>query len=88
MNGKRNRTRNEHRSLAILEAVGYQCVRSAGSPGEGDITGIGSTDVVLCQVKTRGRQTLPDVRELRGGSMEVGSYGITPKKRQFTRWRY
>ena len=56
MNGrtaKRKGSRNEHRSIAILEAAGYRCTRSAGSLGEWDIVAIGSTDVVLCQVKTR-----------------------------------
>ena len=52
MNAKRKGTRNEHRSIALLEAAGYRCTRSAASLGEWDIIGIGSTDVVLCQVKS------------------------------------
>src|SRR5262249_29152287 len=53
LNSKRKGSRNEHRSMAVLEAAGYRCTRSAASLGEWDIVGIGSTDVVLCQVKTR-----------------------------------
>lgn len=53
MNAKRKGTRNEHRSISLLEAAGYQCTRAAGSLGAWDIIGIGSTDVILCQVKTR-----------------------------------
>lgn len=53
MNAKAKGSRNEHRSIALLEAAGYRCTRSAGSLGEWDIIGVGSTDVVLCQVKTR-----------------------------------
>jgi len=53
LSAKAKGTRNEHRSIALLEAAGYRCTRSAGSLGEWDIIGIGSTDVVLCQVKTR-----------------------------------
>ena len=53
MNAKRKGTRNEHRSMKVLEASGYQCTRSAASLGEWDIIAIGSRDVVLCQVKTR-----------------------------------
>jgi len=53
MNAKAKGRRNEHRSIALLEAAGYRCTRSAGSLGEWDIIGVGSTDVVLCQVKTR-----------------------------------
>ena len=37
----------------ILEAAGYATTRAAASLGAWDIIGVGSTDVVLCQVKTR-----------------------------------
>lgn len=52
MNAKRKGTRNEHRSIALLEAAGYRCTRAAASLGVWDIIAIGSADVVLCQVKT------------------------------------
>lgn len=50
--GRKGR-RNEHRSMALLEAAGYRCTRSAASLGDWDIIGLGSKDIVLCQVKTR-----------------------------------
>jgi len=53
MNRKRKGTRNEHRSIRLLEAAGYRCTRSSASLGVFDIIGVGSTDVVLVQVKTR-----------------------------------
>lgn len=53
MNAKAKGTRNEHRSILLLEAAGYQCTRAAASMGAWDIIAIGSQDVVLCQVKTR-----------------------------------
>jgi Holliday junction resolvase len=53
MNAKAKGTRNEHRSIRLLEEAGYRCTRSAASLGEWDIVGIGSRDVVLVQVKTR-----------------------------------
>lgn len=53
MNAKRKGTRNEHRSIALLEAAGYACTRAAASLGAWDIIGIGGADVVLVQVKTR-----------------------------------
>ena len=53
LNAKRKGTRNEHKSIKVLEAAGYRCMRSAASLGEWDIVAIGSRDVVLCQVKTR-----------------------------------
>jgi hypothetical protein len=53
LNGKAKGTRNEHRTIALLEAAGYACTRAAASLGAWDIIAIGSTDVVLVQVKTR-----------------------------------
>ena len=53
MNAKAKGTRNEHRSMRLLEAAGYHCTRSGASLGVFDIIGIGSTNVVLVQVKTR-----------------------------------
>jgi hypothetical protein len=53
VNAKRKGNRAEYRSMAILEAAGYRCSRSAASLGVFDVIGIGPTDVVLVQVKTR-----------------------------------
>lgn len=53
MNAKAKGTRNERRSIRLLEAAGYACTRSGASLGVFDIIGVGSTDVVLVQVKTR-----------------------------------
>jgi Holliday junction resolvase len=53
MNAKAKGSRNERRSIRLLEAAGYACTRAAASLGVFDIIGIGSTDVVLVQVKTR-----------------------------------
>ena len=53
MNAKRKGTAREHRSIALLESAGYRCTRAAASLGAWDIIGIGSTDVVLVQVKSR-----------------------------------
>jgi hypothetical protein len=39
--------------MSILEAAGYACTRSAASLGAFDIVGIGPTDLLLVQVKTR-----------------------------------
>jgi len=45
-------TRNEMRSIALLERAGYYCVRSHLSAGIFDLVGIGANDIVLVQVKT------------------------------------
>lgn len=66
MNCKGKGTRNEHRSIALLEAAGYQCCRSAASLGAWDIIGIGSTDVVLVQCKTRDWPGTVEMETLRG----------------------
>lgn len=52
MNAKAKGTRNEHRSMALLEAAGYSCTRAAASLGIFDIVAIGPTDVVLVQCKS------------------------------------
>ena len=53
MNAKRKGSKNEHRSMRLLEASGYACTRAAASLGVFDIIGVGSIDIVLVQVKTR-----------------------------------
>lgn len=52
MNAKRKGTRNEHRSMQLLEASGYAVTRAAASLGVWDLIAIGPTDIVLVQVKT------------------------------------
>ena len=53
MNNKAKGAKNEHRSIRLLEAAGYACTRAAASLGAWDVIGIGSTDFVAVQVKTR-----------------------------------
>jgi Holliday junction resolvase len=52
VNSKAKGNRNERRTMALLEAAGYQCCRSAASLGAWDVVAVGSTDVVLVQVKS------------------------------------
>ena len=54
--------RNEWRSMRLLEAAGYRCIRAAGSHTEWDFVAIGPCDIVLVQVKT-GRLASPAERE-------------------------
>ena len=53
MNAKGKGRRNEWRSIRLLEAAGYCVTRAAASLGVWDLVGIGSSDVLLVQVKTR-----------------------------------
>jgi Holliday junction resolvase len=52
MNRKRKGTRNEYRSIRLLESLGYNCVRSSASKGVFDIVAISQSDILLLQVKT------------------------------------
>ena len=61
-NCKAKGNRAEYRSIEILESAGYHCTRAAGSLGAWDIIGIGTTDVVLVQVKSN-RNAAPAERE-------------------------
>lgn len=53
MNRKAKGSRNEHKSIKLLESLGYNCTRSSASLGVFDVIGVSATDVVLLQVKTR-----------------------------------
>lgn len=63
LNPKRKGTRNEHRTMRLLEAAGYSCLRSAASLSEFDVVAIEATDVLLVQVKTN---RWPDTAEMEG----------------------
>lgn len=65
MNAKRKGTHNEHRSIRLLENIGYRCTRAAASLGAWDVVGIGASDVVLLQVKTRDWPGTVEMEELR-----------------------
>lgn len=52
MNAKRKGSKNEHRTIKLLESCGYACTRAAASLGVFDIIGISATDIILCQVKS------------------------------------
>lgn len=81
MNAKAKGTRNEHRSRQLLEAAGYAVTRAAGSMGAWDLVAIGSTDVVLVQVKTRDWPGLVEMETLI-------SFAVPPNCRRLVhRWR-
>lgn len=52
MNAKAKGNRNERRTMELLEKAGYSCTRAAASLGAWDVIALGSTDVVLVQVKS------------------------------------
>ena len=52
MNTKAKGSRNERKSMRLLESMGYNCTKSGASLGVWDIIGIGYYDFVLVQVKS------------------------------------
>ena len=48
----RKGARNEYRSMRLLEALGYQCVRAAGSHGPFDLVAFNASGLLLVQVKS------------------------------------
>ena len=52
MNTKAKGTRNEHKTMRCLEAIGYACTRAAASLGLWDVIAIGAHDVRCIQVKS------------------------------------
>ena len=51
-NAKTKGSRNEYKTIAMMEAAGYSCTKAAASLGIFDVIAVGSTDVVLIQVKS------------------------------------
>lgn len=66
MNTAAKGSRNEHRSMRLLEASGYRCTRAAGSLGAWGVVAIGPADVLLLQVKTRDWPGSTEMEALRG----------------------
>jgi Holliday junction resolvase len=52
MNAKAKGSRNERKTMRLLEAAGYVCMKAGASLGIFDVIGIGSQDFVLVQCKT------------------------------------
>lgn len=52
MNRKAKGNRNEYKTIRLLESLGYECFRMAGSLGRFDVIGISASDVLLVQVKS------------------------------------
>lgn len=63
VNGKAKGSRNERKTMRLLESAGYQCTKSGASLGCWDVLGIGKTDFVCVQVKSN-RLPSPAEREV------------------------
>ncbi len=51
-NAKAKGSRNEYKTIRMLEAAGYICTKAGGSLGIFDVIGISSQDTVCVQVKS------------------------------------
>lgn len=85
MNTSAKGSRNERRSIAILENAGYRCSRSAASLGAWDIIGIGPSDVVLCQVKTRDWPGTDEMEKLKAFPVPVNCRKLVHRWRDHQR---
>ena len=65
MNAKRKGSRNEHKTIALLEKQGFSCCRAAASLGAWDIIAVSPARVLLVQVKSNRRPGRAEMDRLR-----------------------
>lgn len=81
MNAKAKGSRNERRSMRLLEAAGYTCMKAGGSLGVFDVIAIGAADFVLVQVKSNAWPGSIEMETLR-------LFRVPPNARKLVhRWR-
>ena len=85
-NTKAKGSRQEHRSIAYLEKLGYRCTRSAASLGAWDIVGVGLTDFVLVQVKSNRWPGTKEMEVLRKFQCPPNCIKIVHRWRDGRRW--
>lgn len=64
-NAKAKGSRCEHKSMELLEDMGYSVTKSGASLGAWDLVGVGPLDVVLVQVKANKWPGVPEMEVLR-----------------------
>jgi Holliday junction resolvase len=65
-NAKAKGSRNERKTMALLEAAGYVCTKAGASLGIFDVIGISSQDTVCVQVKSNAWPGSVEMETLRG----------------------
>lgn len=68
MNAKAKGSRNERRTMAMFEAMGYSCTKAGASLGLFDVIAISSQETVAVQVKSNnwpGSVEMEGLREFR-----------------------
>lgn len=64
-NCKAKGTRNEHKSIRLLEAAGYACMRAGASLGVFDVICVGANDIVMVQCKSNRWAGLAEMETLK-----------------------
>jgi hypothetical protein len=64
-NYSRGRAR-EYRTMALLEAAGFEAYRMAGSHGPFDVIGISNAGIVLVQCKLNGMPKAWEIEQMKG----------------------
>ena len=65
-NAKAKGSRNERRTMALLEALGYVCTKAGASLGIWDVIGVGKHDFVLVQCKSNAWPGSVEMETLKG----------------------
>ena len=81
LNASAKGARAERRSMAVLEANGYRCTRSAASRGAWDIIAISAADVLLIQVKSNNWPSAVEMEALKEFPAPINT------RRLVHRWR-
>lgn len=65
MNTKAKGSKNERKSMALLEASGYRCTKSGASLGCFDVIGVNGAGFVLVQCKSNTWPSLAEMESIR-----------------------
>lgn len=65
VNRKAKGTRNEYKTVRLLESLGYYTIRAAGSHGFFDVVGLSKTDFVAVQVKSNRMPSAFEIEQMK-----------------------
>lgn len=85
MNCKKKGSKNERKSIKLLETAGYTCTKAGGSLGVFDIIGIGSQDIVLLQVKSNQFPGTAEMEAIRGFTAPSNCRKLVHRWRDYAR---
>jgi len=86
MKTKAKGTRTEAKVIELLEAIGFKCIRAAGSHGPFDLMAILHHVVFLIQVKTNEKPRPAEIEEMRSlktGEMILKCYCVWKDRKKY-----